>query len=145
MPVPSIVTICSMARRARAVGSEMTRREPVAAPPVRDEPSAGKPTSSAGAWPRSESDGEAAPPIGTGARPPGAGRRVWTIRGGIQTPSLATAPIMAASCSVVTPISWPMASEACDSPDHSETSRNMPGLSPGRSMPDLRPKPKPLM
>src|SRR5262245_1114132 len=115
-----------MVRRARAVLTEITRRDGESAAGDPGAPSGEAPEERDGTTPSSAR--AAASSTDTGAWPLWDGRSARTRRGGCQTPSLAMAAIMTASCSVVTPISWPMEIDACDRPDQSEVSRKMPGL-----------------
>ncbi len=65
-------------------------------------------------------------------------------RGRQSTPPFTAAANAVAICSGVTEISWPMATDAIERPDHRATGRSRPTASPGRSMPVLSPKPKAL-
>ena len=57
-------------------------------------------------------------------------------------PPFATAPYAAAICTGVTAMPWPIGTLPIVEPDHFAGGRTMPGLSPGKSTPVTRPKPK---
>src|SRR5919206_2714801 len=67
----------------------------------------------------------------------------WSTRWGRdQTPRLATAAYAAAICTGVTAMPWPIGTLPIVEPDHLSGGSTIPGLSPGKSIPVTRPKPK---
>ena len=64
-----------------------------------------------------------------------------TMRGSMRRPSLAIAWYTDAICSVVTETPWPIGTLAARLSVHSPDSSRMPALSPGSSMPVVRPRP----
>ncbi len=57
-------------------------------------------------------------------------------------PRFAIAAYAAAICTGVTAMPWPIGTLPIVDPDHLSGGRTIPGLSPGKSMPVVRPKPK---
>ena len=59
-----------------------------------------------------------------------------------QTPRFAIVAYAAAICTGVTATPWPIGTFPIVEPDHSSGCRTKPGLSPGKAMPVVEPKPK---
>ena len=79
---------------------------------------------------------------GIGVRTPSGPTVASTIRGGMRTPSLATAWYMPAICSAVTERPCPMGRLPKVEPDQVSRAGTRPGLSPGSPTPVRLPRPK---